>query len=220
LNVEVVVLLLANLLLAVAAFGCAACLYRFASEKTRAVVPIATLSLIGVTAVITGLQFVFPEVLTALRRNREALLAGEWWRMVTPLFVQAAGRIQVFINGILMIALFPLTERLYGKRLLALYFIPGVLGEIFGYLWRPDFAGSSLGIAGVMGGLFAFAFVRRHEVSKAASGFAIAGVTAAVTLCLIRDTHGPPVLVGVLLASMIRRVCALPSWASRIGRSF
>lgn len=203
-NIETVVLFLASLVVAVAAFGCAAYLYRFASERTKPAVPVAALLLIGVTALVTGLQFVFPQVLTAFRRNREALLAGEWWRMVTPLFVQAAGRVQAFINGVFMITLFPLAERLYGKRLLALYFIPGVIGEIFGYLWRPDFAGSSLGIAGVMGSLFASTYLHRSEVPKTARVFAIAGVVAAVALCFDRDTHGPPILIGALLASLMK----------------
>jgi membrane associated rhomboid family serine protease len=203
-NVEVVVLVLASLVVAVAAFACAAYLYRFASDKTKRVVPVAAILLIGITAVITGLQFIFPEVLTALRRNREALLAGEWWRMVTPLFVQAAGLVQAVINGVFMITLFPPAERLYGKRLLALYFIPAVLGEIFGYLWRPDFAGSSLGIAGVMGSLFAFTCLHSHEVPKSARLFAIVGIAAAVALSFVRDTHGPPILIGVLLASMMK----------------
>jgi hypothetical protein len=65
-------------------------LYRFTRGKTRPV-PVITLVIIGSTALVTGLQFIFPEVLTALRRNREGLQAGEGWRMVTPLFVHAYG---------------------------------------------------------------------------------------------------------------------------------
>jgi rhomboid protease GluP len=185
---------------AVATFACSASLYRSTSRRTKRSAPVTALLLIGITALITGLQFVFPEILTAFRRNREALLAGEWWRMVTPLFVQAMGWPQAFINGIFLIVLCPLVETLYGKRLLALYFIPGILGEIFGYLWRPDFAGSSLGIAGLIGGIFIFTFLHRREISKLALGCAIAGMAGAVALCLVRDTHGPPVLIGVLLA--------------------
>src|SRR5207248_9958764 len=113
---------------------CAVQLYRFPLRKTKSPPVIAPL-IIGFTALITGLQFVFPEGLMAFRRNREALLSGEWWRMVTPLFVQAYGWWHAFINGVAALVFCPLAERLYGKRLLALYFIPGVLGQIFGYLW-------------------------------------------------------------------------------------
>lgn len=197
---EIVSRLFAGIVLFVAAFGCAIQLYGFASQRTKRSLPIAAMLIIGITAVITGLQFIFPEILAQFRRSREALLAGEWWRMVTPLFVQAAGWPQVCINGFTAVTLCPLTERLYGKRLLALYFIPGVLGEIFGYLWDPNFAGSSLGIAGVMGGLFAFAFLHRREVSRFGRLFPVFGCASAIALCFSRDTLEPPVLIGFLLA--------------------
>ena len=202
-NTEIIIKALATVIVAVAAFSCAAYLNRFARERTKPSLPVTAILLIGVTALITGLQFIFPEVLTAFRRNLEALLAGEWWRMVTPLFVQAAGWPQAFINGVFMIILCPIAEKLYRKRLLALYFIPGVLGEIFGYLWWPNFAGSSLGIAGVMGSLFAFTFFHRREMSKPALAFAIVGIAGAVALCSVRDTHGPPILIGFLLARLM-----------------
>jgi membrane associated rhomboid family serine protease len=200
---NVIGLLAALLLLAVAGLGCAAQLYRFSRGKS-ARLPVITLLIIGSTALVTGLQFVFPEVLEALRRNREALLGGEWWRMVTPLFVQAYGWSQACINGVGAVVFFPLAERLYGKRLLALYFIPGVLGEIPAYFWSPNAAGSSLGVVGVAGGLFGFTLLRRHDISSSAQLFAACGITAAVGLCFCRDIHGPPTIVGFLLAGIMR----------------
>jgi rhomboid protease GluP len=201
-KLEIIRGLLANLFVAIAALGCAVQLYRFSLWKTRPP-PLIAMLIIGSTALITGLQFVYPEVLTAFRRDREALLAGEWWRMVTPLFVQAYGLWHACINGVAAVVFCPLAERFYGKRLLALYFIPGVLGQIFGYLWSPNTAGSSLGIAGVIGGLFAFTVLHRHELSRPAQLFAICGIAGAVVLCLWRDIHGPPTVLGVLLASMM-----------------
>ena len=123
--------------------------------------------------------------------------------MVTPLFVQAYGWWQCGINGVTAVIFCPLAERLYGNRLLALYFVPGVLGEIFAYQWSPNMAGSSLGIAGVMGGLFAFTLLHRREIPRPARIFAISGIAGAIVLCFSRDIHGPPVLIGVLLASMM-----------------
>lgn len=202
-KLEIIGRLLGNIAVAVATFGCAVHLYRFSAQKTKYSPPIAAIFIIGVTALITTLQFVFPEVLTKFRRDQEALLAGEWFRMVTPLFVQAYGWPQCVINGLAAVILCPLAERLYGKRLLALYFVPGILGEIFGYLWSPNMAGSSLGIAGVIGGLFAFTFLHRREVSNPARIFAISGTAGAIALCFSRDIHGPPVLIGILLASMM-----------------
>ena len=120
-KIEIIRRLLGTLVVAIGSLGCALQLYRFSRGKTRPV-PVITLVIIGSTALVTGLQFVFPEVLTALRRNREALLAGEWWRMVTPLFVHAYGWWHACVNGVVAIILCPLAERLYGKKLWALYF--------------------------------------------------------------------------------------------------
>jgi hypothetical protein len=76
--------------------------------------PIATVSVLAVTTVLTVLQFPFPEVRLALWRDPHALAAGQWWRLVTPLFVQydAVWRIVVvfaFIAGIGVLA-----ERVFG----------------------------------------------------------------------------------------------------------
>src|SRR5450759_2696532 len=89
--------------------------------------------------------------------------------MVTPLFVHAYGWWHACVNGIAAIIFCPLAERLYGKKVWALYFIPGVVGQMFGYLWSPYLAGSSLGIAGVMGGLLAYVVLHRRELSGSAT---------------------------------------------------
>jgi len=45
--------------------------------------PIATMSVLAVTVVVTVLQFPFPAVRLALWRDPDALAAGQWWRLVT-----------------------------------------------------------------------------------------------------------------------------------------
>jgi hypothetical protein len=50
--------------------------------------PVATAAVLMATAVLTVLQFPFPGVRLALWRDPDALAAGQWWRLVTPLFVQ------------------------------------------------------------------------------------------------------------------------------------
>ena len=58
---EIIRRLLANLFVAIAAFGTAVQLYRFSLRKTRPP-PVIAMLIIGSTALITGLQFIFPEV--------------------------------------------------------------------------------------------------------------------------------------------------------------
>ncbi len=193
-------------IMAATIIGCAVQLYRFSWNRKHSL-PVATILIVGVTALITGLQFVFPEILAEFRRNPRALLAGEWWRMVTPLFVQSLGWPHACVNGVGAVSLCPLAERFYGKRILALYFVPGILGEIFAYQWNPDGAGSSLGLAGLWGGLFGFTFFHRSEISKSALMFSIVGIAGAVVMCFNQDVHGPPTLIGFLLASLMMILC-------------
>ena len=58
-------------------------------QPAAARLPVATLSILLVTAVLTGLQFAFPQILPALMRTPAAVTRNEWWRLVTPLFVHA-----------------------------------------------------------------------------------------------------------------------------------
>jgi rhomboid protease GluP len=180
---------------------CAVRLYRLSGKVTKPF-PIVAVLIFGVTALTTGLQFVFPEILSEFRRNLDALRAGEWWRMVTPLFVQSYGWMQCCFNGITALFLLPLAEKFFGNKLLALYFISGTVGEIFNYAWSPTGAGSSLGIYGVMGGLFVLTCRNRREISRSTVIFAISGLCSALISSFCRDGHGPSMLTGALLASL------------------
>jgi membrane associated rhomboid family serine protease len=124
--------------------------------------------------------------------------------MITPLFVQADGWPQCCANGIAALVFCPLGEKLYGKRMLALYFISGMAGEMVGYIQNSDGAGSSVGICGVMGGLFGFACGRRLGDFKYLIVPARAGLGGASILSMCGDRHGPPILVGAMLAAIMR----------------
>src|SRR3989442_12489519 len=82
--------LLVNIVVAAASLGCAIHLCRF-SQKAKPTKPIVAMLIIGGTALITSLQFVFPEILSAFRRNREALLAGERGAVGAAPFFQGFG---------------------------------------------------------------------------------------------------------------------------------
>jgi len=197
---------LAEYLTMVSAFVCAIRLYRYSDGVTKPL-PIASILIIGVTALISGLQFVFPQILSEFRRSSDALWAGEWWRLVTPLFVQSAGWSQCIYNGLAALFLLPLAEKFYGKRLLALYFVSGIIGsEVFFYTLEPSSngAGSSVAIYGVMGGLFIFAFRHRREFPRSTVGLVISGLCPSVFLGFRHDFHGTGMLTGALLACMMR----------------
>ncbi len=109
--------------------------------------------------------FVSPAIVSALQRNPAALAAGEWWRLITPLFVHPDGWSQIIVDfaGIAIVG--PIVERRFGSaRWLALYFVAGLSAEIISYAWEPSGAGSSIALCGLIGGLFADLIGRQRLV--------------------------------------------------------
>ena len=190
----------------VSAFICTIRLYHHSGEMMKPL-PIVAISIFSVTALISVSALVFPHILAGFGRSSDALRAGEWWRLVTPLFVQSLGWSQCVYNGLAALFLLPLAEKFYGKRLLALYFVPGIIGgEVLFYVLEPSSngGGSSVAIYGVMGSLFVFAFRHRQALSFSGIGFVICGLCPAVFLGLRHDFHGTGLLTGALLACMMR----------------
>ena len=73
--------------------------------------PIATMSVLAVTTVVTVLQFPFPAVRLALWRDPDALAAGQWWRLVTALFVQNDAWWQILIVFAMIAGIGVIAER-------------------------------------------------------------------------------------------------------------
>jgi membrane associated rhomboid family serine protease len=114
--------------------------------------PIATTAVLAVTLVLTLLQFPFPSVRLALWRSQDALVDGQWWRLVTALLVQYDAAWQIVVVFALLAGIGFLAERTYGHgRWLLLYFGCGVVGQAFGFRWEPPDAGASVAVAGLLG---------------------------------------------------------------------
>ena len=203
-NYELIALMVGTGFMVVSAMVCMGHLYRYRRRDLGPGPITLSLVIMGTTAFVTALQFVFPEVLSALRRNPDALSAGEWWRIATPLFVQPSGWLQCVFNGMFMLAFLPLAEKLYGKGLLALYFVPGLAVQPILHAWLPDGGGSSPAIFGVMGGLLVYACRQRKELPPQYFPIAVSGLCAAVALIFIRDGHGLGLAIGALVAAILR----------------
>ncbi len=93
-------------------------------------------------------------------------LNGEWWRLVTCLFVH----IGIFHLGFNMWVLWDLgrlVERLIGTvGFLVLYFVSGIAASLASVAWNPAIisAGASGAVFGVAGGLLAFLALQRTAV--------------------------------------------------------
>jgi membrane associated rhomboid family serine protease len=165
--------------------------------------PVASTLVIGVTALVSGLQFAYPDLLAALRRDPEAIRDGEIWRMFTALFVQPNGISQVLANGFLILAFMPAAERLYGRNILLVYFAAGLVGQTANHYWASGTGGSSTAIFGVMGSLLVYVVRNRNVLLLPFTAIAVAGLLASIVMILARDGHGVGLVVGALVASFL-----------------
>lgn len=165
--------------------------------------PLATASVLAFTTTVTAFGVADPRVLALLQRTPEALARGEWWRLGTPLFVNRGGWPEIAVNLAVLAVLGAVVESLFGRRRwLVLYFVPGIVGEVAGYAWKPSGAGSSVANAGLLGALAARLLLANAWTARVGGALVVAG---AVALTVARDLHGPPVLAGALLAAAAMR---------------
>lgn len=165
-----------------------------------------TISILSLTFIVTSLQFVFPEIIPALDRNKEALLSGELWRLITPLFIQPAGLWQCLFNGLFFISFLPIAEHLYGRWILLIYFGTGLTGQIVNFYWNAGVrGGSSTALYGTMGSLLMYILLNRKTFPRGYILIPMAGFLGATILCFFKDGHAPSLLVGGALGLALYR---------------
>ncbi len=183
-----------------------ATLMKFKDKKIthKMYLPLATLMILILTAITTSLQFFYPEIINMLSRNPNALLAGEWWRLISPIFINPEGWNQIIFNFSALVFLGVIVEKFYGSfRWLIFYFAAGFTGEIAGYLWQPESGGSSVAIMGLLGALLVWIILNRRSVPVQIQIWGPAGLIFAVILTFSYNIHGPPILVGALIALLM-----------------
>jgi len=175
----------------------------YACRPARPRWPWFSVALMGVTALVTALQFSYPELLAALRRDPDALRAGEWWRLLSALFVQPNGLSQCLANGAMMLIFVPPAERLYGGKMLIVYFTAGLAGQIVNFIWNSGSGGSSTAIFGVMGSLLIYIVMNRGRLLRPFQFIAHLGLLAAVCMIVLHDGHGVGLVIGAAVASIM-----------------
>lgn len=172
----------------------------------RARPPRITAIVLVVTVLLTGLALVFPRIEATLGRT-PAVRAGEWWRLLTPIFMNTHGWTQLISNVLALAVVGAVVERQWGPGLwVAFYVAGGLAGEIAGLAWKPIGAGSSVAICGLLGSLSVFLLLTVRTGAARFGGIVI--LAGGLLLTALRNLHGPPVLVGALLATaawVIRR---------------
>jgi membrane associated rhomboid family serine protease len=171
--------------------------------------PIATLAVAVIVAVVSVAGELRPDVLAALGRDLPALQAGEWWRAVTPLVVQDGGWPGLIFNLVALVVIGALVEALFPRWVMpAVFVVTGLIGELAAYtiMQGQGFAGNSvanLGLAGVV----LVAALRTPRVPARVAG--VIGLAAGAVLVATWDLHAVGIVVGVVLGVAL--------WLGRVG---
>jgi rhomboid protease GluP len=133
----------------------------------------ATFGLIGFTlAIYVGqllcFQILGGDVLLSLgAKDPSALARGQWWRLVTPIFLHL-GLWHVFVNMYSLYALGPAVERFFGgRRMFSFYMISGISGVVLSLTMSDNISvGASGAIFGMLGALAAFLYHHRDVFGR------------------------------------------------------
>lgn len=133
-------------------------------------------SLIGGTLIVFLIQLLSQltlgfDLVTALgAKDKAAIVAGQVWRLVTPLFIHG-GLTHFLVNMYSLHAIGPPVERFFGPwRTLALYLLSGMAGVVLSLSFSPfRSVGASGAIFGMLGSLGVFLYANRLTFGQSGS---------------------------------------------------
>lgn len=107
-------------------------------------------------------------------KYREAILLGQWWRLVTAGFLHG-GLFHILMNSWVLFDLGALVEETYGAvRLIVIYFLATVAGFWASTLWHPGLSvGASAALFGLIGAMIALGLRHRSPMGAALRAFYI-----------------------------------------------
>ncbi len=194
--------------------------------------PTVTRILIGINVavflamVLATRQFFDFDTQTALRWGADfapATASGEWWRMLTSMFLHG-GIIHIAVNMWALRNLGYTAELFFGRRnFLIIYLLSGFAGSSATLIWRPDTVsvGASGAIFGVAGALAAMVYLKKLPVDRAVLKRDIGSIGAVIFYNLVIGAAVPIINnaahVGGLIAGLILGY-ALPATIFRAER--
>jgi membrane associated rhomboid family serine protease len=100
-------------------------------------------------------------------KANSAIAAGEFWRMVTPIFIHAS-LLHLFVNCYSLYVIGPQVEAPFGYlRFLVIYLLSGVAGVVLSFALSPNNSvGASGAIFGLVGALAEFLYRHRKRFGE------------------------------------------------------
>jgi rhomboid protease GluP len=105
------------------------------------------------------------DILLALgAKDNRLILAGQWWRLITPMFLHLS-LIHIAFNGYALYVLGPEVEAWYGTARFALvYFLAGISGNVLSFAFSPNpSAGASTALFGLIAAELIFFYRNRAK---------------------------------------------------------
>lgn len=149
------------------------------------------------------------------------ILEGEWWRLITPMFLHI-GLIHLVMNSFALYYLGTAVERIYGRyRFLFIYLFAGFAGTLASFLFSPDSisAGASGGIFGLFGALLFFGIVHPRPFFRTmgANVITLVGINLLIGFLPGIDFAGHlGGLVGGFLAASIVSLPSEKNWSHQL----
>lgn len=177
----------------------------------------------------------------------EEIAAGQWWRLVTPIFLHI-GAMHLAFNGFALYQLGPVCEYLFGRpRFLAIFLLAGLGGTLcsytFGHAMSAGASGAIFGLAGLLVTMALTKHAHLHPQARRSLlvgigpmigfnliyGFTMEGIDnyghlgglliGGMLGILVRPGHGRPFMnaLCVLLGSVVLTLSAWSQWDASRG---
>jgi len=150
-------------------------------------------------AIPSVLQFLFPALLSALRRDPELIRDGQAWRLLTSAVVQDGGAIGTVFNLVALALVVLVAGEVWGGRRMWILFLASQLvsNSLVVITFAPAGAGNSIATFGL--GMSMVSVVVAHDRRPADVGRLVLSMGLAIALLADRDIHGIAVCVGLVL---------------------
>jgi rhomboid protease GluP len=164
--------------------------------------PRATSVVLSITVLVTGLQWMIPGLPQLMQRSPAVLTSGEWWRLITAMFINRTDSAELILNLVALLAVGALVERCWGsRRWLLFYFVGGLIGESAGLAWKPTGMGSSVAVCGLLGALAVWLLIRARSARTRIAGAAV--ILGGIGLTALQNLHGPPLLACACIGGVM-----------------
>lgn len=142
-----------------------------------------------------------------VRLSDDTITGGEWWRLITPIFLHA-GMLHFFFNSFLLVQLGPVVQEIYGARYWVIYLTCGIAGSMASQLPRDvNSIGASGAILGLIGLLLVHSWRGRSQLGQAMKSMTMRLLIYTVVLSIVfpidHHAHAGGFICGGLLALLL-----------------